>query len=56
MIMIHHPTGDRFAAVRDVLASLPKVDIERLGYVGHDFGGYVWAILASLDKRLKTFV
>jgi len=40
----------------DVLASLPKVDIERLGYVGHDFGAMYGAILASLDKRLKTFV
>jgi dienelactone hydrolase len=40
----------------DVLASLPQVDVNSLGYVGHDFGAMYGAILASLDRRLKTYV
>lgn len=40
----------------DLLASRPKVDADRLGYVGHDFGGMYGAVLAALDKRIQTFV
>lgn len=40
----------------DVLATRPKVDANRIGYVGHDFGGMYGSILAALEKRIKTFV
>jgi cephalosporin-C deacetylase-like acetyl esterase len=40
----------------DVLASLPEVDSKRLAFVGHDFGGMFGAVLAGVDKRIKTYV
>lgn len=40
----------------DVLASRSGVDTNRLGYVGHDFGGMYGAVMAAFDKRIKTYV
>jgi dienelactone hydrolase len=40
----------------DLLLSQPGVDAERIGYVGHDYGGMNGAILAAVDDRVKTAV
>lgn len=40
----------------DLLASLPEVDAQRIAYVGHSFGAQWGAILAAIDKRMKTAV
>ena len=40
----------------DVLASRPGVDVNRLGFVGHDFGGMYGAVMAAFDQRIKTYV
>lgn len=38
----------------DVLASLPEVDPERLGVMGHSLGGHGSIFLAAYDDRLKV--
>ncbi len=40
----------------DVLASLPEVDPERLGYVGYSWGGYVGGFLAGLRAPTTAYV
>lgn len=40
----------------DVLIAEGDADPERIGYVGHDFGGMFGAVLAGVDRRVKTFV
>ncbi len=40
----------------DLLASLPRVDPDRLGYVGYSWGGYVGGLLAGLDAPVKYYV
>ena len=40
----------------DLLASQPMVDRKRIGYVGHDYGAMYGSILASVEKRVKTYV
>jgi dienelactone hydrolase len=40
----------------DFLLAQPGVDPQRLGYVGHDYGGVYGGILAGVDKRAKTYV
>ena len=40
----------------DVLASLPEVDRERLGYVGYSWGGYVGGFLAGLRAPVTAYV
>ena len=40
----------------DLLLSQPNVDRKRIGYVGHDYGAMFGAILAGVDKRVKTYV
>jgi dienelactone hydrolase len=40
----------------DLLSSLPDVDPQRLHYVGHDFGAMYGTVLASADRRLRSFV
>jgi dienelactone hydrolase len=40
----------------DLLASLAEVDQTRIGYVGHSYGAQWGAILAAVDKRMKTCV
>jgi dienelactone hydrolase len=40
----------------DLLAARPEVDTQRLGYVGHDFGGMYGMLAAGVDRRAKTYV
>lgn len=40
----------------DLLVSLPEVDDKRIAYVGHSYGAQWGAILAAVDKRMKTAV
>jgi hypothetical protein len=40
----------------DMLATLPKVDAERIGFVGWSMGTGPGAYLAGLDHRIKAFV
>lgn len=40
----------------NVLVSLPEVDPERIGCVGHSHGGYGALLLAAFDSRLKATV
>jgi cephalosporin-C deacetylase-like acetyl esterase len=39
----------------DVLASIDRVDPQRLALVGHDFGAMYGAIVAGLDRRITAF-
>ena len=38
----------------DVLESLPKVDSERIGVLGHSLGGHGAIFLAAYDERVKA--
>lgn len=40
----------------DLLLSQPDVDINRVAYVGHDFGGMYGVLAGSLDKRPTHYV
>ncbi len=40
----------------DLLSSLTEVDSTRIAYVGHSYGAQWGAILAAVDKRMKTCV
>ncbi len=40
----------------DVLESLPQVDPNRMGYVGHSYGATWGGVLAGLETRLKAYV
>jgi acetyl esterase/lipase len=40
----------------DLLASLPEVDAERIGCIGHSLGGHNGLFTAAFDKRLKAVV
>lgn len=40
----------------DVLQSLPEVDPERLGCIGHSLGGHNTLFLAAFDERVKVAV
>ena len=40
----------------DLLRSLPEVDGERVGVIGHSLGGYNALFLAAFDERLKVVV
>lgn len=40
----------------DLLLSQPGVDLERLAYVGHDFGGMYGLLAGSLDRRPTHYV
>lgn len=40
----------------DLLLSQSGVDSKRIGYVGHDYGAMYGAIVAGLDKRVKSYV
>lgn len=40
----------------DLLLARPDVDPKRVAYVGHSFGAQWGAILAAVDKRIKTAV
>jgi dienelactone hydrolase len=40
----------------DVLESLPKIDPDRIGYVGYSWGGFVGGYLAGLRTPVQAFV
>jgi predicted esterase len=40
----------------DLLLSQPDVDLDRVAYVGHDFGGMYGVLAGSLDKRPAHYV
>lgn len=40
----------------DLLLSLPAVDPNRLGYVGHSFGASRGGVLAGVERRFRTLV
>ena len=40
----------------DLLISQPRVDRQRIGFVGHDYGAMYGAITAAVDKRVKTYI
>ena len=40
----------------DLLLSQPKLDRQRVGFVGHDYGAMYGSIAAAVDQRLKTYV
>jgi len=40
----------------DVLESLPKIDPDRIGYVGYSWGGFVGGYLAGLRTQVEAFV
>lgn len=46
---------NHMAAV-DLLQSLPEVDAERIGCIGHSLGGHNTLFLAAFDKRIKVAV
>ena len=46
---------NHMAAV-DLLQSLPEVDPERIGCIGHSLGGHNSLFLAVFDKRIKAVV
>ncbi|MGE7826773.1 alpha/beta hydrolase family protein [Paenibacillus sp. NPDC093718] len=47
--------SDHITAV-DVLSSLPQVNSQRIGVIGHSLGGYNGWFLAGMDKRIKAVV
>lgn len=48
---------DRILATLDAaLAQYPELDGERVGYLGHSFGGYTGLVLATQTRRIRSFV
>jgi dipeptidyl aminopeptidase/acylaminoacyl peptidase len=49
--------ADRVLAVLDAaLAEYPDLDGDRVGYLGHSFGGYAGLVLATETDRIDSFV
>jgi cephalosporin-C deacetylase-like acetyl esterase len=40
----------------DLLISQPNVDSKRIGFIGHDYGAMYGSLVASVEKRVKTYV
>lgn len=40
----------------DYITTLPYIDQERIGYVGHDYGAMYGALLSGIDKRINCYV
>lgn len=62
---INNPENDRAVYIQtivdlrrgiDLLLARPDVDRSRIGYIGLSFGGHIGGVLASLDKRIKTYI
>jgi dipeptidyl aminopeptidase/acylaminoacyl peptidase len=48
---------DRILATLDAaLAQYPELDADRVGYVGHSFGGFTGLVLAAETRRIRSFV
>ena len=62
---INNPDNDRAVYIQsildlrraiDLLAARPDVDGKRIGYIGLSFGGHIGGVLASVDRRIKTYI
>jgi dienelactone hydrolase len=40
----------------DFLLTQPGIDPQRIGYVGHDYGGLYGGVLSGVETRIKTYV
>lgn len=40
----------------DYMVSLPKVDKDHLGYIGHDYGSMFGSVVSGVDKRISCYV
>jgi dienelactone hydrolase len=40
----------------DVLISLPEIDANRLGFVGHSYGAILGGVLSGVEHRIKAYV
>lgn len=40
----------------DLLLSQPRVDPQRIGFIGHDYGAMFGSVLAGVDPRVKAYV
>ena len=40
----------------DLLLSQPDLDLQRVGYVGHDFGAMYGALMGAADRRARTYL
>jgi dienelactone hydrolase len=40
----------------DYICSLPEIDKEHIGYVGHDYGAMFGTVAAGIDKRVSCYV
>lgn len=40
----------------DLLSSLPEIDPDRIGFVGHSYGATTGGILAGVEPRIRAFV
>lgn len=40
----------------DYITTLPDIDPERIGYVGHDYGSMFGAVLSGIDKRISNYI
>lgn len=51
-----HLTDRVLATLDAALAQYPQLDAERVGYVGHSFGGFTGLVLAAETRRIRSFV
>ncbi|WP_245777251.1 alpha/beta hydrolase family protein [Brevundimonas viscosa] len=51
-----HLTERIVATLDAALAQYPNLDGERVGYLGHSFGGYAGLVLATETERIHSFV
>src|SRR5690606_20591420 len=49
-------TGRILAVLDAALAQHPELDADRVGYLGHSFGGYTGLVLATETDRVRSFV
>jgi dipeptidyl aminopeptidase/acylaminoacyl peptidase len=51
-----HLTDSILATLDAALAQNPELDGDRVGYVGHSFGGFTGLVLAAETRRIRSFV
>lgn len=51
-----HLTDGVIAALDAALTQYPELDGQRVGYVGHSFGGYAGLVLATETPRIRSYV
>lgn len=52
----HRKTAKDLRRAIDLVSTRPGVNAERIAYVGHSLGALFGAVLAGVEKRIKTFV